>query len=138
MHLETWPQIDPEWLDTTLAQRWAAARTVRAEVFARLEQLRRDKVIGSSLEARVTMLLDGNSFVQTQGLDWAEILIVGQAEAKEATPEPAVPTGLPHAVSVLVDVERTTDRKCGRCWRHLPDVKEEGGLCTRCEEVVHG
>jgi isoleucyl-tRNA synthetase len=137
VHLQTWPHVDPAWQDLALAQRWSAARTVRAEVFAKLEQLRRDKVIGSSLEARVTMLLDGNSFVPTQGIDWAEVLIVGQAEVKEATPEPAVPTGLPHAVSVLVDVERTADRKCGRCWRHLPDVKEDGGLCIRCEEVVH-
>jgi len=137
VHLETWPTIDQAWLDPALAQRWAVARSVRAEVFAKLEALRRDKVIGSGLEARISMLLDGNSFLKTEGLDWAEILIAGQVEAKEATPEPAVASGLPHAVSVLADVERTTDAKCGRCWRHLPDVKEEGSLCGRCEEVIH-
>ena len=26
----------------------------------------------------------------------------------------------------------------GRCWRLLPEVPEEGGLCGRCAEVVNG
>lgn len=138
VHLEIWPHIDPDWRDETLAERWAFVRAIRAEVFVKLEQLRRDKAIGSSLEAKVRMLLDGNSFAQTQGIDWAEVLIVGSAEAIEATPEPARASDLPHAVSVLADVERTTDAKCGRCWRLLPEVKEDGGLCNRCSEVIHG
>jgi isoleucyl-tRNA synthetase len=35
-------------------------------------------------------------------------------------------------------VERTTHHKCGRCWRHLPDVTEDGALCSRCDQVVAG
>ncbi|MGE0775310.1 MAG: zinc finger domain-containing protein [Sphingomonadaceae bacterium] len=35
-------------------------------------------------------------------------------------------------------MKRTDDLKCGRCWRHLPEVKEDGALCARCDEVVHG
>ena len=35
-----------------------------------------------------------------------------------------------------VSVTPTTDAKCGRCWRHLPDVAEDGALCGRCESVV--
>jgi isoleucyl-tRNA synthetase len=84
------------------------------------------------------MLLDGNSFAQTQGVDWAEVLIVGSAEAVEGTPEPARASDLPHAVSVLAEVERTADAKCGRCWRLLPEVKADGGLCNRCSEVING
>jgi len=26
--------------------------------------------------------------------------------------------------------------KCGRCWRHLPEVSDDGALCDRCEDVV--
>jgi isoleucyl-tRNA synthetase len=35
-----------------------------------------------------------------------------------------------------VTVTRTHDHKCGRCWRHLPEVAEDGALCARCETVV--
>ena len=35
-------------------------------------------------------------------------------------------------------VVKTANHKCGRCWRHLPEVREDGGLCDRCEAVVNG
>jgi isoleucyl-tRNA synthetase len=35
-------------------------------------------------------------------------------------------------------VVKTANHKCGRCWRHRPDVKSDGGLDTRCEEVING
>ena len=35
-----------------------------------------------------------------------------------------------------VIAHRTDHRKCGRCWRHLPEVTDDGDLCARCEEVV--
>ncbi|HKT16315.1 MAG TPA: isoleucine--tRNA ligase [Allosphingosinicella sp.] len=133
IHLETWPDVDRGWLDAELGQRWEIVRTIRADVFAKLEQLRRDKVIGSSLEARVRLLLDGNSFARTAGIDWAETLIVGSADAAEDRN-----SGLAQAVSVLAEVERTLDEKCERCWRHLPDVQEDRGLCGRCSEVLDG
>ena len=138
VHLECWPSIDSSWIDEDLARRWAAVRAVRNEVFVKLETLRREKVIGSSLEADVTMLLDGHSGAATEGIDWAEVLIVGGVRLRDPAPDPAVGSDAPHAVSVLVDVERTNDAKCGRCWRHLPDVKEDGALCARCNEVVDG
>ena len=33
-------------------------------------------------------------------------------------------------------VTRTENHKCGRCWRHLPEVTEDGALCNRCETVL--
>ena len=35
-----------------------------------------------------------------------------------------------------VAVTRTEYHKCGRCWRHRPEVPEDGALCDRCAEVV--
>ena len=37
-----------------------------------------------------------------------------------------------------VTVSRTSYHKCGRCWRHLPEVAEDGMLCARCDDVVEG
>jgi isoleucyl-tRNA synthetase len=39
-------------------------------------------------------------------------------------------------VTMPVIVTRTTHHKCGRCWRHLPEVAEDGDLCGRCDDVV--
>ena len=35
-----------------------------------------------------------------------------------------------------LSVARTEQDKCGRCWRHLPEVAEDGALCARCDDVV--
>ncbi len=40
--------------------------------------------------------------------------------------------------SQTIEVSRTERQKCGRCWRHLPEVSEDGELCARCDEVVNG
>ena len=39
---------------------------------------------------------------------------------------------------VRIEVRKTENEKCGRCWRHLPEVAEDGALCARCGEVVNG
>ena len=35
-----------------------------------------------------------------------------------------------------LSIATTNHAKCGRCWRHQPEVKEEGDLCDRCAEVL--
>ena len=36
-----------------------------------------------------------------------------------------------------IAVAKTDNYKCGRCWRYLPEVKDDGDLCARCDEVVN-
>ena len=33
-------------------------------------------------------------------------------------------------------VSKSGDAKCGRCWRLLPEVTEDGTLCHRCDDAV--
>jgi len=35
-----------------------------------------------------------------------------------------------------ISVFPTSHHKCGRCWRHLPEVTEDGALCGRCEDIL--
>ncbi|HST36460.1 MAG TPA: class I tRNA ligase family protein [Allosphingosinicella sp.] len=123
VHLLEWPEIDAGWLDAALAARWDAIRATRERVTEQIEPLRRDKVIGSSLEARVVypdleLDLTGEALSEL-----AEIYIVSEVIAGEGEG---------------IEVTRTDYLKCGRCWRLLPDVTEDGGLCGRCEGVVNG
>jgi isoleucyl-tRNA synthetase len=117
VHMLVWPEVDAGWLDATLGSKWQAVRARRVSVTEAIEPLRRDKVVRSSLEAEVIVPdLAGLSEV-----DFAEICIVASATPGEA-----------------VTVERTEKSKCGRCWRHLPEVVEDGDLCARCDTVVKG
>ncbi|MDP3783829.1 MAG: isoleucine--tRNA ligase, partial [Sphingopyxis sp.] len=96
--------------------RWDEARAHREVVTAAIEPLRREKIVRSSLEAKVSMPAVPNLSEQAM----AEIAITA-----------AVTYG-----GESVTVTPTTDHKCGRCWRHLPEVTEDGNLCNRCETVL--
>ncbi|WP_019516350.1 isoleucine--tRNA ligase [Sphingomonas sp. Mn802worker] len=113
VHLLEWPEL-PEQASEDIAQRWHEVRRLRERVTEAIEPLRREKTVRSSLEAEVTV---PETPLPTDAL--AEVFIV--AKVSEAG---------------TVDVTRTDYHKCGRCWRHLPEVDEDGDLCARCEDVV--
>jgi len=115
VHLLEWPEIDTEWRHNELEAKWAALREQRIAVTEAIEPLRRDKVIGSSLEAEVTLPSDVDPLLL------AELFIVSTVRSGDA-----------------LGVTKTSNHKCGRCWRHLPEVAADGDLCARCDGVVNG
>ncbi|HVF37931.1 MAG TPA: isoleucine--tRNA ligase [Sphingomicrobium sp.] len=116
VHLLEWPEIDANLRgDVERINAWRALRELRETVTEGIEPLRRDKVIGSSLEAEVTV----PSQVDPELL--AELFIVSSVKPGET-----------------LNIAKTSNNKCGRCWRHLPEVEDDGDLCGRCEGVVNG
>jgi isoleucyl-tRNA synthetase len=117
VHLLEWPEL-PD-VDADL-DRWAQLRSLRVRVTEAIEPLRREKDVRSSLEARVELpasaIPAGVSEAELTELFISSPIVVSGGEA--------------------VRVARTDYEKCGRCWRHLPEVTEDGGLCSRCEQVV--
>jgi isoleucyl-tRNA synthetase len=51
VHLRQFPEVPAEWADRALADKWEKIREVRRVVTGALELVRKDKIIGSSLEA---------------------------------------------------------------------------------------
>jgi isoleucyl-tRNA synthetase len=131
VHLLEWPVIQADWLwaDKQTVITWEQdVRGVRREVTEAIEPLRKDKVIGSSLQAEVKYALRNRDVREAlKDIDMAEICIVSSFEFAE-----------PESVVEQVSVSRTENHKCGRCWRYLPEVKSDGDLCGRCEDVLNG
>jgi len=123
IHLETWPEIDPVWLDPALAAKWSQVRASREKVTESIEPLRREKVIGSSNEAKVLVPDLESDLTDMDVAELAEIYIVSEVAPGSGD---------------FVEVTRSEYLKCGRCWRLLPEVEEDGGLCARCDDVVNG
>ncbi|MBX9661976.1 isoleucine--tRNA ligase [Novosphingobium sp.] len=117
VHLEALREVPAEWRDAALAERFEGLRALRNTVTEAIEPLRRDKVIGSSLQAEVTVPSGAPE------CDLAELFITAQVTRGEGA---------------AVEIVPTSYHKCGRCWRHLPEVTEDGALCARCDDVVAG
>ncbi|PIW56240.1 MAG: isoleucine--tRNA ligase [Sphingomonadales bacterium CG12_big_fil_rev_8_21_14_0_65_65_10] len=118
IHLQEWHPIPADWRNDDLAARWDKLRDLREDVNEAIEPLRREKTIRSSLEADVVVSADAvpEGFSDA---DLAELFITASVTRGQA-----------------IAVSRTDDSKCGRCWRLLPEVAEDGDLCGRCESVV--
>jgi isoleucyl-tRNA synthetase len=123
VHLLEWPEIDASWRDEALAARFDLLLHARQQVTETIEPLRREKIVRSSLEARVLFPDAQLDLLAAAPADLAELFIVSDVAANP---------------SDHVSVERTALLKCGRCWRHLPEVVEDETLCARCEEMVSG
>jgi isoleucyl-tRNA synthetase len=114
VHLLEWPEVDTMWRDAALESKWVALREQRVAVTEAIEPLRREKVIGSSLEAEVTLPTDLDPALL------AELFIVSSVRKGDR-----------------LSIAKTGFHKCGRCWRLLPEVTEDGDLCDRCKDVVN-
>ena len=125
VHLLEWPVVDASWLDPALEAQWVRLRELRLMVSAEIEPLRRAKELGSSLQANVTLgISDVGDRPTLTSEELAELFIVADVGTETVEHGP------------VAIVHLTTYDKCGRCWRHLPEVTEDGPLCERCAEVV--
>jgi len=125
VHLLEWPNVADDWLDDALGETWSGYRALRETVTAEIEPLRRDKTIGSSLEAKIALgIPDARDRPALRHDELAELFIVSEVVIAEVT------HGTPAAA------QRTSYEKCNRCWRHLPEVTVEDALCGRCAEVL--
>jgi isoleucyl-tRNA synthetase len=137
-----------------LMSKWERLRAYRGLVSEAVEPLRREKLIGSSLEATVRF-----SFIKCYDIETdmtseelAELCISSnvswtKVDFTNTAPDGSPPQNIPHFESsavvgvngqIGVQIEKTTNKKCGRCWRHLPEVTEDGALCNRCDMVLNG
>jgi isoleucyl-tRNA synthetase len=138
VHLKGFPQVPSAWRDTTLGARWERVRRVRRVVTGALEVERRDKRIGSSLEAAPRVFVSAEDARVLAGLDLAELAITSAIEVRAAEP-PAGAFTLEDVPGVGVVPELAGGQKCARCWQVLPEVgaqKAAPDLCRRCSDAV--
>jgi isoleucyl-tRNA synthetase len=122
VHLEQFRAVPAEWRDDRLAEKWRKVRTVRRVVTGALEIERKEKRIGSSLEAApVVYIADPELRAAIEGLDMAEISITSGLTVREgAAPADAFKIDEVKGVAVVPEMAKGT--KCARSWRYTDDV----------------
>jgi isoleucyl-tRNA synthetase len=124
------------------AAEWDALLTLREAVNAALEPLRREKRIGSGLEAEIELYLPAPpAWLAECAAELRFLLLVSElrVHAQEAPAGAQVFTSA--ALSGALTATVTTAAKCVRCWQHRADVgqhPEHPQLCGRCIENVDG
>ncbi|MBY5809482.1 isoleucine--tRNA ligase [Rhizobium leguminosarum] len=122
VHLEQFAPVAKEWRNDALAEKWKKIRTVRSVVTGALEIERKDKRIGSSLEAApVVYIADSELLKALEGQDFTEVCITSAIEIK-AGEGPMDAFRLAEVPEVSVVPKLAEGEKCARSWRITRDV----------------
>ena len=129
---EQMPEAKAE-ADEAFTAKWDRIMAIRDDVKKVLEQARADKVIGSALEASLTLYCSKEvyDFLNAIPMDeLADLFIVSHVDLVEG--EGGV-KGLVEGLGVAA--AHAAGNKCLRCWKYEPSVGEDG-LCPRCAKVL--
>jgi isoleucyl-tRNA synthetase len=132
--------------DPALVERWNTLVTLREQVLAEIEPLRKNKQIGSSLQAKVVISATSaeRPLLEQYARQLPMLFIVSEVDVRPAPVDVDARAAMSDAVP-RVRIERAGGVKCERCWRIVPAVSADpasAGLCERCQdalaETVHG
>ncbi len=131
--LDYYPKVNAKYENEAISLKWDKLIKIKNEVAKKLELARANKEIGLSLEAKVTLFVEGDeyAFIKDQKDLLKEIFIVSDVEITENRRNEDA------EVSVGVKVERASGEKCERCWMYSETVGESQDyptLCERCRD----
>ena len=126
--LEYWPKINEKYENKELEEKWNKIIAIKEEASKALEMARAEKVIGHSLNAKVTINADKENydFLKDKEELLQEVFIVSAVEVKESN-------------ELKIDVTPAEGEKCERCWMYSTTVgedKENPTICHRCSEAL--
>ncbi len=140
VHLTQLPEINADFGDDELAERWESILLLRGEVSKALEEARGRKIIGHALDAAVTLSIpkEFSALVRMNADELRTVFIVSKVNilAEESIPDAYQSTNIP---GLAIRIDPAPGEKCERCWIHDPSVGADGlhkTICARCMKVL--
>ncbi|MGF1869769.1 isoleucine--tRNA ligase [Photobacterium indicum] len=121
---------------------WAEIQQVRGAVNKLLELARKDKVIGGSLQAEITLHANEALAAKLNTLEDELRFVLLTSKAAVAIAD-SMPAGAQETdvEGLFVTVNASEAAKCDRCWHHVADVGTIEGheeVCGRCVTNISG
>ena len=121
--------------DISLEKVFEELKRVRKSVTSALELKRNEKLIGSSLQAKVILFLSKDTQKIIADLDLAEMCIVSNVETHDISSRSKESISIEDE-EIYVDIKLADGKKCERCWAVSQEVSSsKNNLCNRCEDV---
>ncbi len=131
----------PYLLDEGTRDDWNVLLAVRGAVTRAIEPMRREGIIGHSLDTRVTLFVADELRQRLEGLhtDLRAVCIVSQLhmEALDRAPQAAYQDE--EVAGLAIGVEKARGEKCERCWIYSTELGTDPAhpaLCPRCTAVI--
>ena len=133
----------PFLLDEGKRDDWTVLTAVRGAATKAIEPMRRDGVIGHSLDTRVTLFVADELRQRIEGLntDLRAFCIVSQIVLQPLENAPQDAYRDEEIAGLAIGVEKAHGEKCERCWIYSTELgtdAEHPTLCPRCAAVIKG
>ncbi len=137
------PPLDPApyMLEDGVRDDWNTLLNERGAVTRAIEPLRRDGVVGHSLDTAVTLYMADELRDRVEGLktDLRAFCIVSQLHTAALADAPAEAVRDPEAPGLAVGVDKAAGEKCERCWIYSTELGADPAhptLCPRCAAAL--
>jgi isoleucyl-tRNA synthetase len=123
-----------------VAEKWNRLFEMRDDVMKALEIARADKLVGKSLEAKITVFTkdaDMRALLDSFGKELVTVFIVSGVKVEDTDAPESAYVNEENNLAVLV--EPADGCKCDRCWSFSTEGEDdgEGGfICARCREIL--
>ena len=118
IHLEKFVKVPNSWNNINLNEKWTTLKKIRDNCNISIEEKRAEKIIGSSLEAKIEVKLKSKLYEIAKNTDFAELCITSEAQISEDQ-------------KILEDISIITikaeGQKCPVCWKIKKDKCERHG-----------
>ena len=115
IHLESFPKIPQKWENKLLKEKWDELIQIRNTCNISIEAQRSDKIIGSSLEARIELKLKDRLFNKFKNFNFEELLITSSVKVLNDN-------NINEEVEVFAS--KASGKKCPVCWKIREDKCE--------------
>ena len=133
VHLQTFIAAEKEWFNSEIFEKINKVKEIRRSVTTAIEIARKDKKLGSSLQASIDLYDPENNLPMKDESLWEEIAITsGFKIHSEKIPNEAFVSDDLKNIGVVVNI--ADGEKCERCWKISTSLK--GQLCERCQSVL--
>jgi len=116
--------------DRKLEEKWDRVLSIREPILKEIELMRTNKILGSSLEAKIILGFDSDNFdfyLENTAL-LKKTLIVSEIEIYKSD-----------KFELDIKVEKTLFKKCERCWMHFDEQdfdSKDSDLCSKCSSQM--
>ncbi len=137
--LNSMPEYETAYEFSAIEERWNKLFSLRDDIMKALEVARAEKLIGKSLDAKVTIYAPDTEVYKTFA-DFADelktVFIVSAVELSSETTPDGVFCDTESGIGVKV--ETASGHKCDRCWAYseVGEETEDGFICQRCKNII--
>lgn len=141
VQLAGWPTFDDGEEDKAFQEKWDRLIGLRDEVTKPLEVARREKTIGNSLDAQLTLYVndDLQALLDNAGITPEALFIVSKVVIAPQDSAPADAWQSEELDGLRIVIQEAPGEKCPRCWKFSETFGYEGqheDVCSRCAEVL--